>query len=151
MGGKKMLTTFKSTINKLPEGMQVMTEAGGFKILFDEPEKMGGTNQGINPMSALLSVLGACQAIVASMFAKQFKIEYSDFHLEVEGDMDMRGIMQKAEVRTGFQEIRFKMHFKSNNTKQELEEFAKFIEKNCPISDSLAHGVKLINQGVVID
>ena len=146
-----MLTTFKAKAHKLADGMQVETESSGFKILFDEPEKMGGTNKGINPMSAVLSVLGACQAIVASMFAKQFNIEFSDFYLDIEGDMDMRGIMQKADVRSGFQEIRFKMHFKSENTKEELEEFAKFIEKNCPISDSLAQGVKLVNQGVVID
>jgi len=146
-----MLTTFKATARKLSDGMQVDTESHGFKILFDEPEKMGGTNKGINPMSAMLSVLGGCQAIVATMFAKQFKIEFSDFYLDIEGDMDMRGIMQKAPVRAGFQEIRFKMHFKSNNTEEELLEFSKFIEKNCPISDSLAHGVKLVNEGVVID
>jgi len=146
-----MLTTFKATARKLSDGMQVDTESHGFKILFDEPEKMGGTNKGINPMSAMLSVLGGCQAIVATMFAKQFNIEFSDFYLDIEGDMDMRGIMQKAEVRSGFQEIRFKMHFKSNNTEEELLKFSKFIEKNCPISDSLAQGVKLVNEGVVID
>ena len=146
-----MLTTFKATARKLDKGMQVDTESNGFKILFDEPEKMGGTNEGINPMSALLSVMGACQAIVATMFAKQFNIELTDFYLEIEGDMDMAGIMQKKDVRSGFQEIRFTMHFKSDNSIEELEEFSKFIEKNCPISDSLANGVKLINQGVVID
>jgi uncharacterized OsmC-like protein len=146
-----MLTTFKATARKLDKGMQVDTESNGFKILFDEPEKMGGTNEGINPMSALLSVMGACQAIVATMFAKKFNIEFTDFHLEIEGDMDMAGIMQKKDVRSGFQEIRFTMHFKSDNSKEELEEFSKFIEKNCPISDSLANGVKLVNQGVVID
>ena len=146
-----MLTTFKATARKLDKGMQVDTESNGFKILFDEPEKMGGTNEGINPMSALLSVMGACQAIVATMFAKQFNIEFTDFYLEIEGDMDMAGIMQKKDVRSGFQEIRFTMHFKSDKSTEELEEFSKFIEKNCPISDSLANGVKLINQGVVID
>jgi uncharacterized OsmC-like protein len=146
-----MLTTFKATARKLDKGMQVDTESNGFKILFDEPEKMGGTNEGINPMSALLSVMGACQAIVATMFAKQFNVEFTDFYLEIEGDMDMAGIMQKKDVRSGFQEIRFTMHFKSDNSKEELEEFSKFIEKNCPISDSLANGVKLVNQGVVID
>jgi len=144
-----MLTTFKAKATKLPNGMQVDTESQGFKILFDEPEKMGGTNKGINPISALLSVLGACQAIVAAMFAEKFKIEFSEFYLDIEGDMDLAGIMQKSDVRTGFQEIRFKMHFKSSNSVEELEEFGKFIEQNCPISDSLAHGVKLVNQGIV--
>lgn len=145
-----MLNTFKATAKTLEEGMQIITESQGFKILFDEPEKMGGTNKGINPMAGLLNVLGACQAIVAKMFAKQFNIEFEELHLEIEGDMDMAGIMQKKPVRTGFQEIRFKMHFiKSPNTESELEDFAKFIEKNCPISDSLAMGVKLTNTGVI--
>jgi uncharacterized OsmC-like protein len=144
-----MLTTFKATALKLDEGMQVLTESQGFKIIFDEPERMGGTNKGVNPMAGLLSVMGACQVVVATMFAKQFNISFTEFYLDVEGDMDMAGIMQKADVRTGFSEIRFKMHFKSDNSKEELEDFAKFIEKNCPISDSLANGVKLVNLGIV--
>ena len=144
-----MLTTFKAKAHKLADGMQVETESGGFKILFDEPEKMGGTNKGINPMSAVLSVLGACQAIVASMFAKQFNIEFSDFYLDIEGDMDMNALMKQTGDRTGFQEIRYKMVFKSKEDEETLKEFSHFIESNCPVSDTFNQGAKLVNTGIV--
>jgi len=45
------MKTFKATAKKLKEGMQVEVESNGFKMLFDEPEQMGGTNKAINPMS----------------------------------------------------------------------------------------------------
>ena len=60
-----MNTIFKATAKKLPEGLQVETTARNFKILLDEPEDLGGTNKGLNPVEAVLSALGACQTICA--------------------------------------------------------------------------------------
>lgn len=146
-----MLTTFKATATKSPEGFQVEANSRGFKILYDEPEDMGGTNTAMNPVEVLLCTLGACQSIVASAFADAHGIAFEEFHIELEGDLDPDGFMGLADVRSGFQEIRFIMHFKSNETKERLEEFAKFIEKTCPVGDSLANGVKMILSGVAVD
>jgi len=43
------------------------------------------------------------------------------------------------------------MHFKSNEPKEKLEAFAKFIESRCPVGDNLANGVKLVLAGVEVD
>ncbi len=43
-----MLTTFKATAKALPEGLQVETNSRGFKIHFDEPEDLGGTDTAMN-------------------------------------------------------------------------------------------------------
>ncbi|MFW5888964.1 MAG: OsmC family protein [Bacillota bacterium] len=144
-----MKTTFKTTVKKLKEGLQVEAKANGFKILFDEPEKMGGTNKGINPMSAALSTMGACQTVVAFMFAKHKGIDLKDFYVEIEGDMDMNALMNQTGDRTGFKEIRYKMYFKSDASEEELQEFSNFIERNCPVSDTFRQGTILVNQGIV--
>ncbi|HKL47722.1 MAG TPA: OsmC family protein, partial [Candidatus Izemoplasmatales bacterium] len=130
------------------DGMQVEVNAAGFKMIFDEPEQMGGTNQGMNPMSAALGVMGACQTIVAFLFAKQKGIDLQDFRVEVEGDMDMNALMSQNGDRTGFKEIRYKMIFKSDEDEKTLEEFSKFIEKNCPVSDTFNQGTKLVHTGI---
>jgi uncharacterized OsmC-like protein len=143
------MKTFKATAKKLKDGMQVEVSAAGFKMIFDEPEQMGGTNQGVNPMSAALGVMGACQTIVAFMFAKQKGIDLQDFRVEIEGDMDMNALMKQNGDRTGFQEIRYKMVFKSNEDEETLEEFSRFIENNCPVSDTFNQGTKLVNTGIV--
>lgn len=146
-----MLTTFKATAKKLPEGLQVETDARGFKIIMDEPEDLGGTNAAMNPVEAVLCALGACQTIVASAFAPSYGFTFEEFHVELEGDLDPDGFMGLADVRKGFQEIRFVMHFKTNESQEKTEEFAKFIEQSCPVGDCLANGVKLVRAGVVRD
>ena len=146
-----MLTTFKATARKLPEGMQVETNSRGFKIMLDEPKELGGTDVAMNPVEAVLCALGACQAIVASAFAAAHKFTYEEFYVELEGDLDPDGFLGRADVRNGFQEIRFVMHFRTNESQEKAEAFAEFIEKTCPVGDCLANGVKLVKAGVVRD
>lgn len=144
-----MLTTFKAIAKKLPEGLLVESSSRGFKIMIDEPEDMGGTDKAMNPVETLLCALGACQAIVASAFAEANEFTYEEFHVELEGDLDPDGFMGLADVRSGFQEIRFTMHFKTEESQEKAEAFADFIEKTCPVGDCLANGVKLVKSGVV--
>ncbi|MEA4900296.1 OsmC family protein [Desulfitobacterium sp.] len=146
-----MLTTFKATAKKLPEGLQVETDSRGFKILMDEPEDLGGTNASMNPVEAVLCALGACQTIVASAFASAHNFTFEEFHVELEGDMDPDGFLGLADVRNGFSEIRFVMHFKTNEPREKVEEYVKFIENTCPVGDCLANGVKLVLAGIKID
>ncbi|WP_330948758.1 OsmC family protein [Virgibacillus sp. MG-45] len=144
-----MLTTFKAVTKKLPEGLQVECNSRGFKIIADEPKDLGGTDKAMNPVEIVLCALGACQSIVASAFAQAHNFTFEEFHVELEGDLDPDGFMGLADVRTGFQEIRFTMHFKTNESQEKAEAFAAFIEKTCPVGDCLANGVKLVQSGVV--
>ncbi|OQX93847.1 MAG: peroxiredoxin [Tenericutes bacterium 4572_104] len=146
-----MLTTFKANAQKLPEGLQVATESRNFKILIDEPIKLGGTNKAMSPVELLLCALGGCQAIVAAAFAESQDIKFEEFHVEIEGDIDLDGFMGLADVRSGFQEIRFTMHFKTDEPQEKMEKFSEFIEKHCPIGDTIGNKVRLVKSGVVID
>ena len=145
-----MIQTVTATAKQLPDGMQVETKAAGFKIIFDEPVDFGGTNIGMTPGDALLCALGACQAIVARAFAESQDFTYEDFYVETEGDIDPDGFMGlDADVRNGFQEIRTIMYFKTEESQEKTEAFAKFIDLTCPIGETIANGVKLVTAGVV--
>ncbi|MEA4832871.1 MAG: OsmC family protein [Oscillospiraceae bacterium] len=146
-----MLTTFKATARKLPDGLQVETNSRGFKILIDEPKELGGTDTGMNPVEGLLCALGACQTIVASAFAAKHKIKFKEFYVELEGDLDPDGFLGRADVRKGFQEIRYTMHFVTDQPKEKIEEYVKFIEGSCPVGDCLINGVKLVLAGIKLD
>jgi uncharacterized OsmC-like protein len=146
-----MLTTFKAKATKLPGGMQVETQSRNFKFLIDEPKSLGGTDVAMSPVEVLLGALGGCQAIVAAAFAKAHDVKFEDFFVEIEGDIDLGGFMGTADVRTGFQEIRYSMHFKTNEPKEKMEKFVEFIERTCPVGDSIENGVKLVNAGLVIE
>lgn len=142
--------TFSAVAKKL-EGLAVETEVRGFKTVMDEPEDMGGTNRGLNPVEASLCSLGACQTIVASAFAGEAGIDLQDFRVEIEGDLDTDGFMGLSDVRPGLLDVRFKMYIKSDSPQEKIDAFIELIEKRCPVGDSLGKGVTLHNTSVVIE
>ncbi len=140
------IEVFKST-TKLTEGMKVECIARNHTFLLDEPKELGGTDTGMNPVESVLSALGACKCIVARCFAKAHRIDLQDFHIELEGDLDPDGFMGKnSEVKIGFSEIRSKIYIKSNSSKEDIEKFVEFIDRTCPVADTLTNSPKLITE-----
>ncbi|SEM61481.1 OsmC-like protein [Paenibacillus sp. cl141a] len=72
--------TFKATA-QLQEGVKVITKARQFELVIDEPQSLGGTDTGMNPVEALLASLGACQSIVARVYAPKFDVVLEDFRV----------------------------------------------------------------------
>lgn len=143
-------TYFKSTAH-LQEGVQVIAKSRDFQITIDEPENLGGTNTGMNPVELLLGALGACQAIVARVYAKKFNIEFSDFWVEVTGEMDTDGFLQKSDVRPGYSKITYDIHIQTDAPRDKVEEFVAFIEKTCPVGDTIANAAELELNEIIIE
>lgn len=137
----------KVKVKKLPEGFAVQGEAGNFRIVLDESPATGGTDAGMNPMQALLCAMGACQSMVAMFYAKNYKVNLSEFYIELEGMTDP--LMEPR--HTGLREISYSMHFNTDADQETMERFADFIEKRCPVANSLKHEVKLVRTGVFIE
>ncbi len=142
------ISTFKANAH-LKEGMIVETQSRQFRITVDEPQALGGTDTGMNPVELVLCALGACQAIVARVYAPQFDINLKQFWMELEGDIDIDGFMNKADVRSGFSEIRYNIHVESDAPAEKLEEFIKFIGQKCPVGDTISAPVKLVLSKVI--
>lgn len=140
------IEVFKST-TKLSEGLRIECSARNHVIVMDEPKELGGEDNGMNPVEALLCSLGACQCIVAKCFAKAKRIDLQDFWIELEGDLDPDGFQGKnRDVKIGFQSIRSKIHVKSTSPKKDIERFIEFIEKTCPVCDSLKNAPNISSE-----
>ena len=142
--------TLKATVKSL-DGLAVEGQSRGFKIIMDEPKDEGGTDTGMNPMELILCGLGGCQTIVAMAFARKKKIDIQDFWVEIEGDLDPRGFLGLADVRPGYEEVRYTMHIKSSSPEDKVREYVDFIEKTCPVGDTIKNAVKLVRTGIVIE
>ncbi len=137
---------FKST-TQLTEGMRVECVARDHTIILDEPKELGGTDTGMNPVEAVLCALGACKCIVARCFAKVHRIDLQDFRVEVEGDLDPDGFMGKnKDAKVGLSEIRSKIYIKSSSSKEDIEKFVEFIDRTCPVADTLTNSPKMITE-----
>jgi len=144
------ITTFKATAH-LQEGVVVKVRSRNFEFTIDEPKSLGGTDTGMNPVEAVLGALGACQSIVARVYAKKFDIRLDDFWVEVEGDLDLDGFFKKSDVRPGYSDIRYTFHIKTDATKEQVEPFIEFLEQTCPVGDTIANQVNLKLNGIVIE
>ncbi|WP_284139025.1 MULTISPECIES: OsmC family protein [unclassified Virgibacillus] len=143
-------TIFKAAAY-LQEGVKVKVKSRNFEITVDEPESLGGTDTGMNPVELVLGALGACQAIVAGAFARKFKMEFTNFWVEVEGDLDTDGFLQIADVRKGYSDIRYNIHIETDAPREKVEEFVAFIEDTCPVGDTLANTVNLKLNKIIIE
>jgi uncharacterized OsmC-like protein len=143
-------TTFKSTAH-LQDGMKVIAKARNFELTIDEPESLGGTDTGMNPVEVLLAALGACQSIVARAYAQKFDIQFDDFWVEVEGDLDTDGFMNLSDVRPGYSEIRYNIHISTNAPREKVDEFIAFVEKTCPVGDTIENHVNMKLNQIVLE
>lgn len=142
--------TFKATAH-LKDGVQVVTRARQFELVIDEPKSLGGTDTGMNPVEALLASLGACQSIVARVYAPKFDVVLEDFRVDVEGDLDLDGFFNRSEVRPGYSDIRYTFYIKTPSPAEQVERFVEFLESKCPVGDTIAAPVNLIRNRVVIE
>ncbi|MFD0676558.1 MULTISPECIES: OsmC family protein [unclassified Paenibacillus] len=143
-------TTFKATAH-LQDGVVVKVRSRNFEFTIDEPKSLGGTDTGMNPVEAVLGALGACQSIVARVYAKKYNIRLDDFWVEVEGDLDLDGFFKKSDVRPGYSDIRYTFHIKTDAPRDTVEEFVQFLEQTCPVGDTIANQVNLKLSGIIID
>ena len=135
----------------LQEGVKVLARSRNFEFTIDEPKSLGGTDTGMNPVEVVLAALGACQAIVARVYAKKFKIQFDDLWVELEGDLDTDGFMNISDVRRGYSEIRYNIHIKTDASKEKVAEFVEFIEKTCPVGDTITNPVSVKLNEIIIE
>ena len=134
----------KYSINsELKNDMEVEISNGrGHKITIDEPEELGGTDKGMNPVEITLASLAGCLSITAAFLAKKMRVEINNIEIEVEGDIDDKA-MSSTEVYSGFQEIRFNFKIDSDSPKEKVEKLYNSVEDFCPVSDTLINKVEL--------
>lgn len=142
--------TFKATAH-LQDGVKVKTTARNFELIIDEPKSLGGTDTGMNPVEALLAALGACQSIVARVYAPKFGVKLEDFRVEVEGDLDLDGFFNKSSVRPGYSDIRYTFFIKTDSPREKVEEFVQFLESKCPVGDTIANPVNVKLESIILD
>ena len=135
--------TFSEDVAWSGSGLYCEGNARGFKVAVDEPKELGGADRAMNPVELLLCSLGGCMSICAAAFARGCGVELKGFRVELEGDLDPDGFLGKnRNVRTGYQEIRYRMLIDSPSPQANINKLRSLVEERCPVSNTLC-GVKV--------
>ncbi len=109
-----------------------------FQLAVDEPEVLGGTDTGPNPVEIALASLATCQEITYRLYADKLGIPLDHVAVSVEGDVDLRGLFAVDEaVRPGFQAIRATVTLESPADQKAINELVETVNRHCPVLDLL--------------
>ena len=59
-----------------------------FKLVVDEPEGLGGTDENANPVEYILAGLAGCVNVVGHLVAKELGFTIQKLHIEVSGNIN---------------------------------------------------------------
>lgn len=119
--------------------------SGPFALTIDEPEAMGGSNQGPNPMQVLLMSLAGCLNITGHEVARQHGLQLNRLNVDIQGELNPCKFMGISnDERAGFQDIQMRLEpdFESI-TSEQYEAWVNETESRCPVTDTLKAGTRL--------
>ena len=103
------------------------TRGKPFVVDNDEPQITSGGDSAPNPMEYVLHALAGCLTSTMVYHAAVQGIEIESVESELEGDMDVRGMLGLSdEVRKGYSHVRVRMRVKSEASAETLRELALF-------------------------
>ncbi|NOX20046.1 MAG: OsmC family protein [Nitrospirae bacterium] len=142
-------TVWKATANWL-DGFRVEAESRGFKITFDEPEMLCGTDTAANPVEVVLQAYGACLCIGYAMNAAVRGIKLESIQIELEGEIDLPGFLGLEPPEElgmdrlpGFKTITTNVKLKGDASKEDLEALHNHVISTSPVGTTLSRPVKL--------
>ena len=123
-----------TTAGKWEGGMKTAVQIRNFApVYMDEPQMMGGQDEGPNPMEYLLAALTGCCSVMIGIIAKEMNFTYSDVQFENVGFLDPRGLMGVEGVAAGFQKVRNIVTITTEENQERIETLRDQVEKRCPV------------------
>lgn len=111
-----------------------------FTLTIDEPEDLGGSNKGANPVEFLLSGYAGCLNVMGHLIAKELGFQLHQLEINVSGQLNPgRFLGASEEERAGFKQIKVTLIPFSNATPEQLQDWVHRIEKRCPVNDNLSN------------
>jgi uncharacterized OsmC-like protein len=121
-----------------------VVEARDFEFSVGEPEHLGGSNEGPNPVEYLLGALAGCLNVVGHAVADEMDMDVDGIDVGIEGDLDPAKFQGMAdEPRAGYQEVRVDLTVESDADGETLETWLETVEERCPVSDNVGNATPL--------
>ena len=116
-----------------------------FEFANGEPPVLLGNNEGANPVEFLLHALAGCVTTTFVLHAMARGIAIRDLSTELEGDIDLRGLLGLDDsVFPGYEQIRIRMNVKADCSDQELEDLLAYTQQHSPVCNTVCRPVPVI-------
>jgi uncharacterized OsmC-like protein len=132
-------------ITAVSEGMQTRAQVKNHTLIIDEPQHMGGKDEGPNPLGTLLSALAGCENVIANMVAKEMNFDLQGIEFDIRGEFDPAGLMGDPNVRPYFEKVTINAKVKTSESEERIKELQEKTDLRCPVYTTLkAAGVEMV-------
>jgi uncharacterized OsmC-like protein len=127
---------------------QFVAKARQFKLIIDEPEELGGSDEDANPVEYILAGLAGCINVLGHLVAKELGFTIDKLRIEVAGNINpdrLFGVSDKE--RAGFKEINLNLIPETDASIEVLVDWLKIVKDRCPVKDNLTNST-IVNVAV---
>ena len=107
---------------------------GDHEIITDEPESRGGSNLAAAPVQTFMASLIGCTNVITNKCARDLGVEINSMEIEMEAEIDRRGMMLTDAVAVPFPAITLNIDVKTNATDEQWDQVIDYLHKFCPIA-----------------
>ena len=131
----------KFSVNAVAENpTRTSVEARNFRFIVDEPENLGGTDDGPNPVEYVLGALAGCLNVVGHLIAGEMGFELRGLDISIEGELDPSKFSgQPTDARAGYQSVRAILKPDTDADQDTIDKWVKAVNERCPVSDNIAN------------
>ena len=106
-------------------------------VRLDMPEILGGTNQGLMPLEALLGAYAGSLNVVGNFVAKTMDFDLRNWEFTIWAEFDPRGIYGLQKVPKAFRVVHIEARVTTNETPKRLVQLRKKVAERCPVHNLL--------------
>lgn len=124
---------------------KTIVKARGFELVIDEPQNLGGTDQGANPVEFVLAAYAGCLNVMAHVCAAELGFKMNDIKIDIVGSLNPNRLFGKSfEDRAGYKEIKVSLKPNCDASPEVLDQWLKNVLDRCPVGDNLKNGTNII-------
>lgn len=112
-------------------------------IKIDEPELLGGTDTGPNPVELLIGTAGSCFSITFQVLASQEGITLDEVSVDIEADLNAAVFLGLEEGDGGIIDPVITLKVKTTANKEQVEEIAQVALQKSPVLMSMKAKIHL--------
>lgn len=138
--------TNRSTIRDFyGAGREDRSREMSFEFTNGEPPVLLGNNEGANPVEFLLHALAGCVTTTLVLHAAARGIAIRHLSTELEGDLDVRGLLGLDEaVSPGYEQIRITMKVEADCSDDALEDLLNVAKAHSPVCNTVCRPVPVV-------
>ena len=132
-----MSTTVTATCGlSWEEGMRSRLQVRDFSpMVADEPQALGGTDKGPNPIEYQMGSLSSCVSVMIGIVGSELGFKHHGVTLNAAGDLDVRGLMGDPSVSRHFTGVRLEVRVTPDEPADRLAQLQHKVEARCPMVD----------------